>query len=136
MKYMKWVGLFAATTLIVACFLPWVVIESRNITVTGTETTGTRFGKPAYFHFAMTVFFLFFTLVSRVWAKRANLLIVALNLGWAIRNFFVITACQGGECPVKQIGIWLVLVSSVLMLISALFPDMEVREENPDGQDS
>jgi hypothetical protein len=130
MKYMKWTGLISAIVLLVACFIPWVFIESRDITVTGTETNGTRFGKPAYFHFVMTACFLFFTLVPRVWAKRANLLIVALNLGWAIRNFFVITACQGGECPAKQAGIWLVLISSILMLISALFPDMEIRESD------
>ena len=126
---MKWVGLAAALVLFISCFLPWVFIESRNITVTGTETAGTRFGKPAYFHFVLLAFFIFFHFIPRVWAKRANLLIVALNIGWAVRNFFIVSACQGGDCPVKEAGIWLVLLSSILLLISALFPDMKISEQ-------
>src|SRR5436190_23604407 len=102
MRYMKWIGLAAAALLIVSCFSPWVVIESRNITVSGMESKGTNFGKPAYFHFIMTVFFLACTFIPRVWAKRTNFLITALNLAWAIRNYFIISACHGGDCPEKK----------------------------------
>jgi hypothetical protein len=129
MRYMKWIGLAAAILLVVSCCTPWVFIESRNIIVSGIDAAGTNFGKPGYFHFAMAAFFLFFHLMPRVWAKRANLLVVALNLGWAIRNFFVIAACQGGECPVKRMGLYLVLLSSIIMLLAALFPDMKMPGE-------
>ena len=125
-RFLKWTGLLAACLLIVSCFLPWVNIESKNLVLTGVDTTGTNFGRPGYFHFVMAVLFVALTLIPRLWAKRSNLPVVALNIAWALRNFFIIAACQGGECPVRLIGLWLVMVSSVLMLLSALFPDMEL----------
>jgi len=93
---MKWIGIVAAIALIVACFFPWVFIESKNITVTGIESTGTSFGKPAYVHFFLAPIYLLFSFIPKVWAKRWNLLIVALNIAWAARNYFIISACSGG----------------------------------------
>ena len=129
MRYMKWIGLAAAALLVVSCFTPWVFIESRIITVSGVDATGTNFGKPGYFHLLLTAFFLICTFIQRTGAKRTNLLIAALNLGWAIRNYFIISACQGGDCPVKKTGIYMMLLASVLMMVSALFPDMKLPEE-------
>jgi hypothetical protein len=126
MRYMKWIGLAAAVLLVVSCFTPWVIIESRNITVSGVDGTGTNYGKPGYFHFLLVVLFLTCTLVPKVGFKRLNLLVTALNLGWAIRNLFVLSTCSGGECPARQTGLWLALTASVLMLVSALFPDMKI----------
>jgi len=127
MRYMKWIGLAAAVLLVVSCFTPWVFIESRGIAISGIDAGGTNYGKPGYFHFFLAAFFLFFHLVPRVWAKRANLAVVALNLGWAVRNFFIITACQGGVCPVKKSGIWLVMLASLCLFAAALFPDMKMK---------
>lgn len=126
---MKWIGILAAIVLIIACFFPWVFIESKNITVTGIESAGTRFGKPGYFHFFLAAFYLLFTFISKVWAKRWNLLIVALNIAWAARNYLTISACSGGECPEKKAGLYIVLISSLLMLVAALFPKMEVKDD-------
>jgi len=129
MRYMKWIGLFAVILLIVSCFLPWVIISSRNIVVSGVESTGTNFGKPGYTHFVLSFFFVIFHFIPRLWAKRSNLLVVALNIAWAIRNYFIISMCREGECPEKQIGLWLVLLASFLVLIAALFPDIKLNEE-------
>lgn len=123
---MKWIGILAALGLIVSCFFPWVFIESKNITVTGIKSGGTSFGKPGYFHFFLAVLYLVFTSIPRLWAKRWNLLIVALNIAWAARNYFIISACSGGECPEKKAGLYIVLVSSLIMLVAALFPRMEL----------
>ncbi len=127
MRYMKWIGLLAALLLTASCFTPWIFIGSKNITISGVDATGTNYGKPGYFHFFLTAVFLFCTFMPRVWAKRINLLVTALNLGWCLRNFFILATCSGGECPVRQTGLWLSLLASVLMLISALFPDMKVQ---------
>lgn len=129
MRYMKWIGLAAGILLLVSCFLPWVTISFKNLTLTGTDTSGTAFGKPGYFHFVLVAVFIICTLVPRVWAKRLNLLITAINIAWALRNFFVIAACAGGECPHRESGMWLMLLSSIVMLVSALFPDMEIPSE-------
>ena len=129
MRYMKWIGLFAVVLLVVSCFLPWVIINSQNIIVSGIDSTGTNFGKPGYVHFILGFFFIFFHFIPTLWAKRINLLIVALNIAWAVRNYFIISMCRVGECPEKQIGLWLVLAASVFMLIAALFPDIKLKEE-------
>lgn len=130
MRYSKWLGLLAAFLLILSAFFPWVTIESKNLTITGIDTSGTNYGKPAYFHFLLAGIFLLCTFTPRVWAKRLNLLITALNIGWAIRNIMVLGSCMGGECPVRKMGIWLMLIASILMLISAVFPDMKLPTKN------
>ena len=129
MRLNRFVGIAAAIALIVSCFFPWVIIESRNMSVTGVDTTGTNFGKPAFIHFILTAVFLFFHLTPRVWAKRGNLIVSALNFAWAIRNYFIISACRGGECPVKEVAIFVALAAALIMLIAALFPDIELSEK-------
>ena len=103
MRYVKWIGIAAGFLLIVSCFTPWVFIESKKIVL--------------------------FTFVQKIWAKRLNLFVTAINMGWAVRNFFIIAACQGGECPEKKSGIYFMLLASILMLISSLFPDMKLPDE-------
>jgi hypothetical protein len=128
LRSLRYLTILAAILLIVAVFLPWVTIESIKLSITGMNTEGTDFGKPGYFHLAMAALFLIFSFTPRIWAKRINLLIVALNLAWAIRNFIMIAACSGGECPTRELGIWIVLLASVIMLLGALFPDVDLEK--------
>ena len=130
MRLMKWIGVIAGLLLIASCFIPWVVIVSKNITINGIDATGTNYGKPGYFHIIMAFFFLLFSLIPKLWAKRCNLLVIAMNFAWALRNYFVLTACQGGDCPEKKAGIYLVVLASVLMLAAALFPDIKLPDQN------
>ncbi len=134
MRWMKWTGIVAAVLLIISCFLTWVAIPSRNILITGIDATGTSFGKPGYFNLLMTFFFIVFTLVPRIWAKRINLLFTALNLAWAARNYFIISACQGGECPEKHVGLFLALAAAFFMLVSSLFPYIDLPENKANSQ--
>lgn len=126
---MKWIGFIAAVALAAACFSPWVFIESGNIIVSGMDATGTNFGKPGYLHLFLIAFFLFFNFFPKIWAKRSNLFIVAINIAWAIRNYFLISTCQMGECPVKKAAIYVLIPASVLMLASALVPDVRIPKE-------
>jgi len=129
MRWMKWTGIVAAVLLVISCFLTWVVIVSRNIIVTGVNAAGTNYGKPGYFNLLMTLFFLAFTLIPKIWAKRVNLLVTALNLAWAVRNYFIISACSAGDCPEKHTGIFLLLLASAVMLVSSLVPDLKLPEQ-------
>ena len=104
MRNMKWAGLTAGALLLLACFSPWVYIESRQWLITGVDTAGTNFGKPAFLHFVLLPAFVLFTIIPRIWAKRWNLLIGAVNLAWAVRNYLETTGCSGGECPEKKMG--------------------------------
>lgn len=121
MQIIKWLGVAAAIALIVACYMPWVVVESKDIVVSGVASTGTNFGKPGYFHLFFAGLYVLFVLVNRLWSKRVNIFISAFNVAWALRNFAIISACSGGECPTKQAGLYVVLISSILMLLSVLF---------------
>lgn len=132
MRVMTWIGLAAVALLVYACFTPWIIIESRNIVVTGIDSAGTNYGKPAYFNLVLAAFFTIFTLIPRVWAKRVNLLIVALNIAWTVRNFFILSTCAAGECPVRKQGLYLTLVASTLMLVSAVFPKVRMPAQTGD----
>lgn len=127
MQIIKWLGVAAAIALIVSCYLPWVVIESKDLVISGVETTGTNFGKPGYFHLALAVLYLLFVLINRVWSKRVNIFISAFNVAWALRNFAIVSACSGGECPEKQAGLYLILFSSLAMMFSVLFSGAKER---------
>ena len=129
MRFMKWIGLMAVILLVVSCFTPWVFIESKNIIVSGINSTGTNFGKPGFFHFLFSFFFILFHFIKKIWAKKWNLLVVALNIAWAIRNFIIISVCREGDCPEKKAGMYMVLLASAIMFLSALFPDIEIKEE-------
>lgn len=124
MRYSTVLGVGAFLLLVAACCMPWVLIPSKSLIISGIDATGTRYGKPGYVHLLLSVFFLVFTLVPRVWAKRANLLVVAFNLAWTIRNFLLLSLCRGGECPERLTGLYLVAVAGLLMLISALLPSV------------
>ena len=127
MRYTFWIGIAAVLLLAVACTMPWVYIASKQLVISGIEASGTRYGKPGYLHLLFGFFFLLFTLIPTVWAKRANLLVVAFNLSWALRNFLILSLCRGGECPQRSAGLYLLLLASVLMLLSALFPKKAVQ---------
>jgi hypothetical protein len=133
MRWMKWIGLAAAILLIIACCMTWVTIPSKNITVSGIDATGTNFGKPGFFHFITAFFFLLFTFIPRIWAKRANLAVTAVNIAWAVRNYFIITICRGGECPEKHVAIYLVVLASLLMLVTALLPDLKLKRKTTEA---
>jgi hypothetical protein len=121
MRIIKWLGVATGALLILSCFFSWVVIESKNIVVTGVDTKGTNFGKPAYLHIFFIVLYIVFLLVNKLWGYRVNIFISALNLGWAFRNFILIPACEGGECPQKKTGIYLIIFTSIALLIIAFF---------------
>jgi hypothetical protein len=129
MRWMKWLGVAAALMLVIACFMEWVYIVSKKITVTGFESTGTHFGKPGAIHLILSILFILFSLIPRLWAKRANAAVAALNVGWAIRNYLLISACSGGECPEKQIALYLLLICSAAMMIASWFPDIKIPQK-------
>jgi len=129
-KYSKWLGLCGVLIVIVACFTPWVYIESKQITVYGFYTVGTHFGKPGILHIFLAGLAAIVFCVDRLWAKRTNILICAIHVAIAIKNYILITSCFAGECPEKKIGIFLIAIGSVMMILAAFFPNMSVKNES------
>jgi hypothetical protein len=128
MQFIKPLGLLAALAVIIFCFLPWVYIESGGITVTGMSAKGTNFGKPGLLHLVFTGLYLALFVIPRVWSRRLNLLFATINFAWAVRNFFLISTCYGGECPVKKPGLYGILACSAIMLFAVLAAPQRERK--------
>ena len=129
MNRSKWLGLSASVVLVVACFYPWVTIVSKNLVLSGVDTTGTRFGKPGYFNFILTGIYILFLFINKEWTKKAALFFAAFNFAWSVRNFLIIPLCYGGICPQKEIAIFIVLLSSFLMLLAIMISKTVVKQE-------
>src|SRR3954470_2477504 len=132
MKYSNLIGSGAAIALIAFCFVPWTYIMSIQTTITGLSSGNTGFGKPGIIHIFLCVFSIVLFCLHKVWAKRSNLFVVTLNLTWSIRNFFVVTQCQMGECPEKKLGIYAIIILSFILLVMGLLPKMEVITDSRD----
>lgn len=113
-------SLLAVALLVAGCLLPWMTVESKAITITGIDATGTSFGKPGYFHFLWAGLYLLFVVINKVWSIRVALVFAAFNAAWALRNFLLVPACAGGECPVKKAGLYLLVAAAVAMFFAPL----------------
>lgn len=126
MKYANRIGAVAAIVMIASAFMPWLFIESKQITVTGLSSEGTGFGKPAYMNIFFSACALVLFLLPRIWAKRFNFFFCGANLAWAVRNYLIMTVCFAGECPVRKYGMFVALLASAVMLVMSLLPDMKL----------
>lgn len=123
----------AALLFLASCFFPWVVIESKNIVVSGVQAGGTRWGKPGYFSLLFIAFYLVLNFVPTNWAHRSALVFAALNFGWSLRNFFLLSICQGGECPARQPFFYVYILTAGLLLLLVLLRKVKPEKE-PAGQ--
>ncbi len=130
MKYSKWLGLLAVALLVIAAFQPWVVVASKNITISGLHAEGTNFGRPALLNILISIIAAILFVLPVVTAKRANLFVCGLNFAWSMRNFIILSTCRAGECPEKKMGLYLLMIASALMVFAALFPDVKLKEKD------
>ncbi|MBA2746581.1 MAG: hypothetical protein H0U44_10180 [Flavisolibacter sp.] len=122
MHWIKGLVYFFSFLHLTSLFFPWVGIESRGVEIGGFASAGTTvFGKPGLFHLVLTLFFLVLISYKKPWSKRAAYFFGALNIAWAVRNYILISACSGGICPEKYTALYVLLFSSLLMMVAALF---------------
>ena len=126
MQKTKWITVVVALVFLASIFFPWVVIESKDLVVTGVDAEGTRWGKPGYFSLLFISIYLIMTLISTNWAHRTALLMAALNFGWSLRNFFLLSICQYGECPSRQPAFIIYTIGSLLLLILVLIRKVKI----------
>lgn len=117
---MKLAGIFAALVVIVSAFFPWVVIESKDLVVTGVDNSGLNYGRRGYWHFIFCGLFILLSLFKSVEARRVNVFVAAINLAWSLANFLVYK-CEGGECPSKQPALYISILGSIGMMVAVLF---------------
>lgn len=129
MKYSQQIGLVFAIAVVVSCFLPWIEIEALHKTLNGLDgfvNSNITFGTQIKAHTFFCVLSIPLFLIAKVWAKRLNIFVCFLNLTWAIKNFVLFRLCRP-ECPVTKYGLYCLVLSSVVVMIMALLPKIEVR---------
>jgi len=127
MKHSQTIGIIAAICLMAICFLPWSYIPSHQITVSGFKAPGTDFGKPGLFNFSLSVVMGIMFAVPAIWSKRTNVLLGALNLAWAFRNYLLLSSCLMGECPEKKPALFVLVGLAIIMQIMTLLPKLQVK---------
>lgn len=132
MKFSQWIGILAAIVLIISGFMNWTWYPDIHKYFTGFVSENNIYGKPGkIFIFFSSVAILFFA-IPRIWAKRWNVFFCTLILAFAIRTFILYTSCYSGVCPVKQPGIWIMIVSAAVMILCALLPDLKLKDKSPE----
>jgi hypothetical protein len=129
MKYSQWIGIVAALLLIAACFMPWAWFPDLGKNFTGFFSEKNIYGRPGKVLIFFSIVEILLFAIPRVWAKRANIFVAALTIAFAIKSYILYTACYGGLCPDKRVGIFLMLGSAAIALVAALLPDLPVRTE-------
>lgn len=129
------IGLVACIVLVISCFLPWAYYADAHIateaqrTFTGFKTYDNNYGRPGKLLSAIAAIVFIFMLLPKIWAKRANLFITALGVGYAIKTYVLFVACYDAYCPEKKAGIFIMLISMITLLLAAVFPDLALKKE-------
>jgi len=125
---MHWLGIVAAITLIISCFLPWAYYPDLKDTFTGFYSYQNQYGKPGKMIVVISAIVLLFILLPKIWAKRVNLFLAALGLGYAIKSYILYSGCYNTYCPQKQAGIYVMIFSAIILLITTAFPQLKIQK--------
>ena len=126
-KILHWIGLSACILLTVSCFMPWAYYADINKVFTGFFSEQNSYGKPGVFLVFFAAIIFVFMLLPKIWAKRANLFLGALEVSYAFKTYVLYTTCYNAYCPEKRMGIYLMLFSTILILLAAIFPAMKLK---------
>jgi hypothetical protein len=126
-RYSKWISLFAFVLLLVACFLPWTYHADVNQDFTGFYSAKNIYGKPAKLLLVFAGLTTLCAFVPVLWMKRTALLVGGLNVAYGIKNFLLFGSCYLGYCPEKKIGLFLMLLTTVLIFLMSFFPEGKVK---------
>ena len=129
MKYSQLLGAVLVLILASVCYLPWSFIAEKNLVITGMSAPGTIYGKPGLMHLVLGAIMILFFLIPKIWAKRINLFIAAINLAWAFRNYILLTTCYMGECPKAKPALYLSPLLCLAILIMTFLPDLRQLEK-------
>jgi hypothetical protein len=127
-KYIYWAGVAACIALAVSCFLPWAYYADIRQHFTGFYSFHNEYGKPGKFLLFFSGLILMGMFLQRPWAKRVNLFLSALLLGYAIKSYILFGSCYNNYCPEKEAGLYIMLFSSMVMLVASVFPRLSIRK--------
>lgn len=131
MKYSNITGIVFCLLLVGVCFLPWSYVQYIHVTLSGVNgyiNKDLDYGRQIIPHsfFALILIGLF--VIPKIWAKRTNVFIAAINFAFSIKNYILFSLCREGICPEKKAGIFLLVFICLVIQIMTLFPKMDVAE--------
>jgi hypothetical protein len=128
-RYSRWIALGAFLLLTAACFMPWTYHGDIQKTFTGFFSEKNIYGKPAKFLLIAGGLSALFAFIPRLWLKRTALFLSGLNVAYAIKTYLMYGACYQGYCPEKKVGLFVMLVSTIILLVAAMFPAGEIKNQ-------
>lgn len=113
--------------------MPWTYYSDIHKTFTGFFSQDNNYGKPGIFLVFYAIVSLVLIALPKIWAKRSHIFLAALFAGYAIKSYILFTSCYNTFCPEKKPGIYLVMISSLAILLVAIFPEMKISAEKRAG---
>ena len=109
--------------------MPWTYHADVDKYFTGFYSEKNIYGKPAKLILVFGGIATLCAFVNVLWMKRTALLVGGLSVAYAIKNFLLFGSCYLGYCPEKQLGLYLMLFSSILIFLMSFFPEGKVKEK-------
>jgi hypothetical protein len=129
-KYSKWISLAAFLLLVWVCFMPWSYHADIDTYFTGFYSEKNLYGKPAKLLLVFTGITTVCSFVKLLWLKRTAFLSGGLGVAYAIKNFLLYGSCYLGYCPEKQLGLYFMLLLTILIFVMAFLPEGS-RKKSP-----
>jgi hypothetical protein len=51
-----------------------------------------------------------------------------LGVGYAVKTYILFVSCYNAYCPEKRIGVFMMLIATIVMLIAAAFPQLTLKD--------
>lgn len=128
-KLLHRIGLIACIALVISCFFPWAYFADIKQTFTGFYSYQNQYGKPGKFLTLIAIVSFVLMLLPKIWAKRTNLFVCALNIGYAVKTYILFASCYDTYCPELKPAIFVMMVSVILMMVAAIFPDLKLKDK-------
>jgi hypothetical protein len=128
-KYIQILAIASTIALIVTCFIPWVHYNSINETFTGFHvtrfSTNVYYGKAGKIITGLCIISLICVLIPKLFLKRINMFATALLFAYCIRTYVLFTGSIFDGQVEKLAGIFLILLFSLIMVVSSVFPNLK-----------
>ena len=130
MKFAPYLGITVALLLIVFSFIPWAYYPDLQQNFTGFYSKQNNYGKPGIAFIFLSVLSIIFFLFAKLWSIRANQFVAVLIFAYALKSYFLFSACYQGICPEIRVGLIGILGFSALILICSLLSkeDLKIKD--------
>ena len=129
MKYYKITGWCASALLIASCFMPWAYYADIHKNFTGFFSEQNAYGRPGIFFCFFAAISILLISLNKIWAKRTHIFFAALNIGYLIKTYILFTSCYNAYCPEKKYGLYIVILSSAVLMLVSILPDMKASPQ-------